>query len=336
MTAPPACVTLGAVIAVRWLRISLPTPFPVGPVNVYLLPGDPLTLIDAGPYLEEAWQTLREALRAQGFRVGSLRRILLTHSHPDHSGLARRLQEESGAEVYLHPREHQKLGIEYREEPPWLLACGIPPELIQEAARSREWDSRFLQPLPAVRPLGEGDQIPGDGYCLRVLHTPGHSSGHLCFYDPNPGLMWCGDTLLEHITPNPMVEPCRAEANGRTPSLSLYLSTLNRLADLEVRQALPGHGAAITSPRERIRQMLAHHRQRSEEILAILRGAGRPLTPWQVALKLYSGLEGENIFLAASEVVAHLDALAKRGLVREVGSEHTVYFSSAPRSGAFS
>jgi len=312
----------------RWQRIVLPTPFPVGPVNLYLILDEPLTLIDAGPLAEESRQALRGAFRSLGLRMGRLRRILLTHSHPDHCGLARRLQEETGAAVYMHPREGKKMQVEYQQEPSWLLASGLPPELVKEVERSRKWISRFLERPDALEPLAEGEELPGDGYRLRVLHTPGHTGGHVCFLEPEQGLLWCGDTLLEHITPNPVVEPCASRAGGRTPSLSLYLETLTRLAGLELKQALPGHGRAITRHRERIAEMLDHHRQRSREILHLVRQAERPLTPWQVAARLYPDVNGANIFLATSEVLAHLDVLAGRGLVREIASDRTVYFSA--------
>lgn len=310
----------------RWCRIPLPTPFPVGAVNVYLLLDEPLTLIDTGPYLEEAWQALGAALRSQGLGYGDLRRILITHTHPDHCGLVRRLQEESGAAVYLHLWEKQKMLLQYQQEPEWFLASGLPREAVGEARSGRDWVSRFLQAPAAVNLVAEGEEFAGDGYRLRVLHTPGHSSGHLCFYEPAEGLLWCGDTLLDHITPNPLVEPCRARTNGRTPSLSQFTASLARLADLEVKEALPGHGKIITDHRRRIAEMLAHHRQRAEEILIILRAAASPLTPWQLAERLYSGLAGENIFLAVSEVVAHLDVLASEGLVRQVGSEELLLY----------
>lgn len=310
----------------RWCQIPLPTPFPVGMVNVYLLLDEPLTLIDTGPYLEEAWQALERALRSQGLCYGDLRRILITHTHPDHCGLARRLQEESGAAVYLHPLENQKILVQYRQEPEWFLACGIPKEAVGEARAGRNWVSRFLQAPAAVDLVAEGEEFAGDGYRLRVLHTPGHSSGHLCFYEPAEGLLWCGDTLLDHITPNPLVEPCRAQTNGRTPSLSQFTASLTRLAGLEVKEALPGHGRVITDHRRRIAEMLAHHRQRAGEILAFLRETGGPLTPWQLAQRLYSNLAGENIFLAVSEVVAHLDVMEGEGLVQQVGGEDCLLY----------
>jgi glyoxylase-like metal-dependent hydrolase (beta-lactamase superfamily II) len=82
--------------------IPLPTPFPVGPVNVYLAEGEPLTLVDAGPRYDPAREALEVALAGHGYRVADLRRIVLTHAHPDHCGLAAELARVSGAEVLTH------------------------------------------------------------------------------------------------------------------------------------------------------------------------------------------------------------------------------------------
>src|SRR5438309_9639190 len=90
----------------RIVPISLPTPFYIGPVNVYLVAEDPITLIDTGPKTKEANDALREGLRRAGFRVSDIRRILLTHAHEDHCGLARSLRDEAkDAEVLVHDWE---------------------------------------------------------------------------------------------------------------------------------------------------------------------------------------------------------------------------------------
>src|SRR5712692_9963925 len=94
----------------RLHRIELPTPFPVGSVNAYLLAGDPLTLVDAGPKTQEAQRALEAGVASAGFRIESIRRILLTHGHVDHSGNAAWLAQRTGAVVYLHAADRGKVG----------------------------------------------------------------------------------------------------------------------------------------------------------------------------------------------------------------------------------
>src|SRR2546426_1795701 len=114
--------------------ISLPTPFYIGPVNVYLIAEDPITLIDTGPKTKEAVDALRAALHSAGLTVGDIRRILLTHAHEDHCGLARSLRDEAkDAEVLVHNWEtgHRAGRLEYEEHRHLLVRAGVPPDEVE-------------------------------------------------------------------------------------------------------------------------------------------------------------------------------------------------------------
>src|SRR5262245_64344513 len=121
--------------------ISVPTPFYIGPINVYLIAEDPITIIDTGPKTKEAIEALRSGLRAAGFRVSDIRRIVLTHAHEDHCGLAKSLRDEAkNAEVFVHDWEtgHRHSRLQYDEHRVLLERAGVPEKEIKLMRRMYE------------------------------------------------------------------------------------------------------------------------------------------------------------------------------------------------------
>src|ERR671926_1485630 len=134
----------------RIIPISVPTPFYVGPVNCYLIKEEPLTLIDTGPKTREALEALREGLRGERVRVADLKRIVLTHAHEDHCGLAKQLRDEAKeAEVFVHGWEtgHRAGRLEYGETRALLERAGVPAEELSEMRRMYEGVRAFADAL---------------------------------------------------------------------------------------------------------------------------------------------------------------------------------------------
>lgn len=289
-------------------RIELPTPFPVGPVNAYLLAGDPLTLVDTGPKTEAARAALDAGVAGAGYTVEAIRRIILTHGHSDHFGNAAWVQARSGAAILAHPADRPKYAGER-----WVTdslrkhftAAGLPDSFLDTFTEQIRALRHLFEPVSEFGPLDDGDSVSLDGADLRVLHCPGHSIGHICLYHQD-GVLLAGDLLLEEISPNPVVE---FDGRGdRIATLPQYLHSLRRVLLLNCEVAHPGHGAAIANPSARIRELIAHHDQRKEQIAAL---AATPKTLAELTEELYQGLDDLNLMLALSEVVGHLDLLAE-------------------------
>lgn len=290
-------------------RIEIPTPLPVGPVNAYFLPGDLPTLIDAGPKTDQTQMVLEAELASVGHRVQDIRRVILTHGHTDHFGSAVWIQQQSGAEIFGHEADHSKFSGER-----WILdhlgrfftEAGLPKTFLPSFVDTLRTYRQFFDPISGFTRLQDGDMISLSDARLRVLHCPGHSQGHLCFYHDD-GALIAGDLLLETVSPNPVVE--FTPKGKRIPTLPQYLQSLRRVLLLNCDIAYPGHGAPIANPSARIRELIAHHDQRKEQIRELLGHA--PKTLLELCQEFYHDLDHINTMLALSEVIGHLDLLAE-------------------------
>ncbi len=267
--------------------ISLPTPFYIGPVNVYLIPEDPITLIDTGPKTKEAVDTLRAALRSEGLSVADIRRIVLTHAHEDHCGLARALRDEAkNAEVLVH----------YADS----LDDGQCSELTDEA--ELEFDSGALQ----------------------VVHTPGHTPGSCSFIRHADRTLIAGDCVLKRITPNPILSPDPIDRSRRFRSLEEYLVSLARVRALAPTLVLGGHGDAVHDYEELFHRYLRAIRDRQSQIIRLVPTNGA--SAWEVSRAMFPGTDDVHRFLGVSEAVAHLDYAQSEGkLALELSDGREVY-----------
>jgi len=302
--------------------IELPTPFPVGPVSVYLAnaPGEPLTLIDTGPLTSKTATALEAGLARHGYVSADLERIVVTHAHVDHFGLAGDLVAASGAEVWTHPWNIAALGDFESDRvrrisfyAGLLVEAAVPLEVMQAVGSVTSGMKGYAHPVAVSGTLGEGETLRLAGRDWQVLHTPGHASGLICLYDPGSRNLLSSDHLLAGISSNPVVEPPPPGETERPRSLVLYQQSLQRVAAMDISQALPSHGPAICDVAGLVEQRTAFHRRRLERVLeALFAGAH---TTWEVTQALFPGRQPLDTFLAVSEVVGHLDVLEIEGKI---------------------
>ena len=296
--------------------IELPTPFPVGPITVYLAdaPGEPLTLIDTGPRTAKARTALEKALALQGYRSADLAQIVITHAHVDHYGLAAELVASSNASILSHAWNVPALGDFHADRQRrtgfyahLLQQAAVPREVVEVVRGATRDMGRFAQPVTVTECLEEAHILRLAGHDWQILHTPGHAAGLICLYEPHSRTLLSSDHLLADISSNPVVEPPRPGQTERPKSLVLYVASLQRVAALEVNLAMPSHGPAIQDVSGLVTKRLAFHQRRKQQVLVALRNGA--LTTWAITQALFPNLSPLDTFLAVSEAIGHLDLL---------------------------
>jgi glyoxylase-like metal-dependent hydrolase (beta-lactamase superfamily II) len=287
---------------------------------VYALTGDAgLTLIDAGWDSDASWQVLLDGLAEFGASIADVQGVLVTHQHFDHIGLARRIREASGAWVAMHPADKEIISQRIYRDPElalaadreWLIWLGAPPE---EASRlqSPEGLDRDAALIIPDRLLQHGDSVGAPGWSLRAVHTPGHTPGHLCFWDEPTGLFFAGDHVLPRISPNVSATP-----NYRSDPLADFLESLDKVAGYPATEVLPAHEWRFKGLAERTAQLHAHHELRLNELLEVVRRNPGGV-PWELAGEMtwsrsWDQYDGYMRFIAVSETMAHLAHLVNAG-----------------------
>lgn len=258
-----------------------PSPFTYTGTQTYLVGTTDLAVIDPGP---DDSHHIAALLAAIGGR--SVRAILCTHTHRDHSPAAPAVRAATGAPV-----------------------IGCAPLSLDDAGPRA--DAAFDTDYAPDRVLADGETVSGQGWTLEAVATPGHTSNHLCFALPESRALFSGDHVMGWSTT--VVAPPDGD-------MAAYMTSLDKLMAREQdRIYFPAHGEPIERPHRFVRGLIGHRRQREGQILRLLR-QDIGSVPAMVE-RMYAGLDPRLTGAAGRSVLAHLIDLSARGLVTRQGED---------------
>jgi glyoxylase-like metal-dependent hydrolase (beta-lactamase superfamily II) len=308
-------------------RIALPTPFQIGDVNARLLRGDPLTLVDAGPLMEETEARLEERLRELGVAIEDLELIFLTHQHGDHVGLAGELRRRSGAAVAGTSALAEHLGdtdASMDADDAYSVALmrrhGVSEKTVETLRGISRAFRRYIGDVPVERVVADGGELRAGGRTWRVRERPGHSPTDTVL--ASAGVLIAGDHVLEKVSSNPVAhvpigtaDPAALAASPERPrTLPTYVESLRATAaDDGGELILPGHGDPFTGAAALVERRIDMHERRAQKILDALTGSRSAA---DIGRDLWRHVPVTQAYLVLSEVLGHLDLLEQRGAVR--------------------
>ncbi|WP_380878676.1 MBL fold metallo-hydrolase [Sphingomonas sp. DBB INV C78] len=265
---------------VRRVLAPNPSAFTFHGTQTYIVGHGEVAVIDPGPHAEAHVDAILAATAGE-----TIRYIVCTHTHNDHSPAAAPLKAITGAEI---------------------IGCA-PLALDDSGPRA---DAAFDRNYAPDRVLGDGETLSGPGWSLVGVETPGHTSNHLCLALPEAEALFTGDHVMGWSTT--VISPPDGD-------MADYMASLDKLMARNDTVYYPAHGDPVDRPQRFVRSLMGHRKQREGQILRLLNEGEKPI-PTMVA-KMYVGLDERLVAAAGRSVLAHLLDLERRGVVIRAGEE---------------
>lgn len=264
---------------VERLTVNNPSPFTFHGTNTYIVGSSSVAVIDPGPENEAHFDALMAALKGR-----EVTHIFVSHTHRDHSPLARRLKEATGAVTVAEGPHRAARPLHVGETNPFAESSDI--DFVPDIA------------------VADGETIEGDGWALSALHTPGHTANHAAFALEGTGVVFSADHVMAWATT--IVAP----PDG---SMADFMTSVDKLLERDDRIFFPGHGGPVKEPTSFLRGLRTHRRMRERAVLERIR-AGDRLIPDMVKV-IYASTDPRLHGAAALSLLAHLEDLVEKGRV---------------------
>lgn len=275
---PPTGQSMELHPLIRRVLAPNPSPFTYTGTQTYIVGTGEVAVIDPGPAEQDHLDAILGATENE-----TIRYIVCTHTHRDHSPAAGPLKDATGAEI---------------------VGCAA---LVLEDNGPRA-DSAFDESYAPDRVLTDGDTLSGDGWTLETVATPGHTSNHLCYALPEAGALFTGDHIMGWSTT--VVAPPDGD-------MAAYMASLEKLLERDFDAYYPAHGEPVDRPKRYTRGLIGHRKQREGQILRAIDEEVRVI-PDMVA-KMYKGIDPRLHGAAGRSVLSHLIDLERRGIVSRDG-----------------
>lgn len=292
-----------------WLR--MPLPFALDHINLYLIKdGEGYAALDTGigtQTTERLWEQILETL------AKPLTRVIVTHMHPDHIGLAGFLTEKFKVPLYMTMAEYfvgramvaGGRGASDWQDRQYLKGCGMSDEYIEQASGGRGGIQKVVRPIPLgfIR-MREGMEMLIGEHTWKIMIGRGHSPEHACLYCESKNILISGDHVLPNISPNIGVYSTEPDADA----LKLYLQTLPQFKQLPAStHVLPSHKLPFVGLHQRVDELISHHQSHLENLIAFCQTEKSIQDCLPVLFK--RELNSHNMFFALAECLAHLNYL---------------------------
>jgi glyoxylase-like metal-dependent hydrolase (beta-lactamase superfamily II) len=318
-------------------RIKLPITMEnagISNINAYLIKDTKgFLLVDSGWNTDDTLETLKKGMAEIGSDIDEISRIVITHIHPDHYGMAGRIKRLTGAEIMMFYAEKEFISPRYivmdellDQTDRMLIQNGSPKKDAKSMRDATLGLENYIVPTMPDTLLRDGDLINTDYFKLRVIWSPGHSSGHICLFEKDHKILLSGDHILPTITPNVSVHPQSIEN-----PLGRYIESLKDIRKLDIELTLPGHNEPFKNLKGRIDEIIHHHYLRNLEILATIVMNGK--TAYQIAQEITWGdhskwkdLPPFHQRMAVFETMAHLEMMAAEYRVDKLPKRGIIYY----------